>query len=115
MNDLMDTKNEISEMLNKKREVDRKIEEENKKFREIEQELIKKISELNRDIANAQQRKQQLEMDKSDGTSLKEITDKSRGMDIKLGELKALVETLTSNVNKTEKSIETYESMLSSN
>jgi len=59
----MDTKNEISEMLNKKREIDRKIEDENKKFREIESELNKKIQELNKSIAIAQELKQNLELD----------------------------------------------------
>jgi len=67
MNDLMDTKNDVSDMLNRKREVDRKIEEENKKFREIELELSKKTTELNKEIAAAQERKHNLEFDKADG------------------------------------------------
>lgn len=105
MNDLMDTKNEISEMLNKKREIDRKIEDENKKFREIESELIKKITELNKNIAQAQEQKQSLEIDLFDSISMKKITDRSRGLDIKLQEMRGTVDTLKSGVDKTEKTI----------
>lgn len=111
----MDTKNEISEMLNKKREIDRKIEDENKKFREIESELIKKITELNKNIAQAQETKQSLELDLADGISLKKITDKSRGLDIKLQEMRGIVDTHKSGVDKTEKTIYTLEQTLEDN
>eukprot|EP00801_Mesodinium_rubrum_P002545 Mrub_02545.p1 GENE.Mrub_02545~~Mrub_02545.p1 ORF type:complete len:514 (+),score=167.39 Mrub_02545:152-1543(+) len=115
MNDLMDTKNEISEMLNKKREIDRKIEDENKKFREIESELIKKITELNKNIAQAQEQKQSLEIDLFDSISMKKITDRSRGLDIKLQEMRGTVDTLKSGVDKTEKTIYTLEQTLEDN
>jgi len=107
MNDLMDTKNDISDMLNRKREVDRKIEEENKKFREIELELSRKTTELNRNIAEKQERKHNLEFDKADGLSLKNITDKSRALGIAVDEMSSKVETLVSQVEKTTKQIVT--------
>lgn len=107
MNDLMDTKNDISDMLNRKREVDRKIEEENKKFREIELELSRKTTELNRSIAEKQERKHTLEFDKADGLSLKNITDRSRALGIATDELCSKVETLVSHVEKTTKQIKT--------
>lgn len=103
MNDLMDTKNDVSDMLNRKREVDRKIEEENKKFREIELELSKKTSELNKEIAAAQERKHNLEFDKADGLSLKMITDRSRALGIIVDEASSKVETLVSQVEKNYK------------
>lgn len=115
LNDLMDTKNEISEMLNKKREIDRKIEDENKKFREIESELNKKIQELNKSIAIAQELKQNLELDMYDNISLKKVTDKSRNLDIKVQEMKGNVETLQSQVNKTDNTISTLEQTLDDN
>jgi len=111
----MDTKNEISEMLNKKREIDRKIEDENKKFREIESELNKKIQELNKSIAIAQELKQNLELDMYDNISLKKVTDKSRNLDIKIQEMKGNVETLQSQVNKTDNTISTLEQTLDDN
>jgi hypothetical protein len=111
----MDTKNEISEMLNKKREIDRKIEDENKKFREIESELNKKIQELNKSIAIAQELKQNLELDMYDNISLKKVTDKSRNLDIKVQEMKGNVETLQSQVNKTDNTISTLEQTLDDN
>jgi len=111
----MDTKNEISEMLNKKREIDRKIEDENKKFREIESELNKKIQELNKSIAIAQELKQNLELDMYDNLSLKKVTDKSRNLDIKVQEMKGNVETLQSQVNKTDNTISTLEQTLDDN
>ena len=71
--DLMDTRSEINDNLNKKREIERKIEDENKKFREIEQELITKIREYIRKIAEAKHIKKTLELDKKEETSLQSI------------------------------------------
>lgn len=73
--DLMDTRSEINDNLNKKREIERKIEDENKKFREIEQELITKIGEYNRKIAEAKHEKKSLELDKKEEISLQSITN----------------------------------------
>jgi len=73
--DLMDTRSDINDNLNKKREIERKIEDENKKFREIEQELIKKIAEYNRKIAEAKYEKKSLELDKKEDISLQSITN----------------------------------------
>jgi chromosome segregation ATPase len=51
--DLMDARSDINDNLNKKREIERKIEDENKKFKMIEEELVKKITDLNKKIAEA--------------------------------------------------------------
>lgn len=107
-NDLLDTKNEINEMLNKKRETERKIEDENKKFREIENELFKKIAELNKFIAERKAEQQNLKMDQNDNISLRRITDKFRDLDMEVGELNGNVDTNHNNVVKMEKQITTY-------
>jgi len=49
----MDARSDINDNLNKKREIERKIEDENKKFKMIEEELVKKITDLNKKIAEA--------------------------------------------------------------
>jgi len=95
-------------MLNKKRETERKIEDENKKFREIENELYKKIAELNKLIADRKNEKQNLEADKNDNKSLREITDKYRDLGIVVGELSGNVEQHKGNVKKMEQQIQTY-------
>lgn len=94
-------------MLNKKRETERKIEDENKKFREIENELFKRIAELNKQISERKAEKQNLDTDKNDQISLKKIKDKFRNLDIVVGELKNTVEANKNQVSKTEKQIST--------
>lgn len=102
----MDTKNEINEMLNKKRETERKIEDENKKFREIENELVKKINTLNIKIADLKNVKQNLEEDESEPTveshSLKKITNTVRDLEMRLADMEGTVDTHHNNVKKME-------------
>lgn len=104
--DLMEAKTEINENLNKKREVERKIEDENKKFREIEGELLKKISEYNRNIAEAKHEKNTLSIDKKEDLSLKKIKNYNRELSNKVGDLKGDSEAHSLNVKKFEKQIE---------
>lgn len=105
-NDLLETKNETNEILNKKRETERRIEEENKTFRELENDFMKKITELNKLIAERKNLKMNLEEDKSDEISFKAMKSLVRKTTSEREEKRSNVDTALSSVQKCEKQIE---------
>lgn len=74
----------------------------------IEEELVKKITDLNKKIAEAKQVKKSLELDKKENTSIQNLTNYRRELSNKVGDLKSDSDNQQNAVSKTENQITNF-------
>lgn len=79
-----------------------------KKFKMIEEELVKKITDLNKKIAEAKQVKKSLELDKKEITSIQNLTNYQRELSNKVGDLKSDSDNQINAVSKTQNQITNF-------